>query len=47
LIRSIPLAGIMMKRNFNLIYLKDKYLNHLVQAFLDFLKASEIPSRSP
>jgi DNA-binding transcriptional LysR family regulator len=43
LIRSIPLTGIMIKRNFNLIYLKDKYLNHLVQAFLDFLRPLKYP----
>lgn len=47
LIRSIPLTGITTKRDFYIIHLKDKYLNNLVQAFLDFLKASEIPSRTP
>jgi DNA-binding transcriptional LysR family regulator len=38
LIRSIPLTGIKTKRDFYIIYLKNKYLNNLVQAFLDYLK---------
>jgi DNA-binding transcriptional LysR family regulator len=47
LIRPIPLTGIRTKRDFYIIHLKDKYLNNLVQAFLGFLKDSEISSRTP
>lgn len=38
LLRAIPLSDIDTKREFNVIYLKEKYLSDLVKAFLDFLR---------
>ncbi|MCJ7662674.1 MAG: LysR substrate-binding domain-containing protein, partial [Desulfobacterales bacterium] len=47
LIRSIRLTGIKTKRDFYIIYLRDKYLNNPVKAFLGFLKETEISSIIP
>lgn len=38
LLVALPLSGIPTKRDFNLIYLKDKYLGAPVRAFVEFLK---------
>ncbi len=40
-LRSIPLTGITTKRDFYIIYLKEKYLNNPVKAFLGFLKDAD------
>jgi len=40
-LRSIPLTGITTKRDFYIIYLKDKYRNNPVNAFLGFLKNTD------
>jgi DNA-binding transcriptional LysR family regulator len=47
LIRSIRLTGIETRRDFYIIYLRDKYLNNPVKAFLGFLKDTEISSIIP
>ena len=47
LIRSIRLTGINTRRDFYIIYLRDKYLNNLVKAFLGFLKDTAISSIIP
>ena len=44
LIRSIRLTGVETRRDFYIIYLRDKYLNNLVKAFLGFLKDTEVSS---
>jgi hypothetical protein len=36
--------GIEARRDFCIIYLRDKYLNNLIKTFQFFLKDAEIPS---
>jgi DNA-binding transcriptional LysR family regulator len=47
LIRSVRLAGIETRRDFYIIYRRDKYLNNLIKTLLFFLKDAEIPSVIP
>lgn len=42
LLCAIPLSGINTKREFNIIYLKEKYLSDLLKAFLGFLLTAEV-----
>jgi DNA-binding transcriptional LysR family regulator len=37
LLCTIPLSGVHTRRDFNVIYLKEKYMSNPVKAFLDFL----------
>jgi len=37
LVRSIPISGIDLKRNFHVTYRRDKYINTMAKSFLEFI----------